>query len=59
MSRYEATQIEAKWQAAWDDANVFQATRDEANQNTMCWKCSPTRLGASTWGMYAIIPWAM
>ena len=30
MSRYEATQIEAKWQAAWDDANVFQAKRDEA-----------------------------
>ncbi len=30
MSRYEATQIEAKWQAAWDDANVFEAKRDEA-----------------------------
>jgi leucyl-tRNA synthetase len=30
MSRYEATQIEAKWQAAWDSANVFEAKRDEA-----------------------------
>ena len=30
MSRYEATQIEAKWQAAWDNANVFEAKRDEA-----------------------------
>ena len=30
MSRYEATQIEAKWQAAWDSANVFKAMRDEA-----------------------------
>ena len=30
MSRYEATQIEAKWQAAWDTANVFEAKRDEA-----------------------------
>ena len=30
MSRYEATQIEAKWQAAWDYANVFEAKRDEA-----------------------------
>ena len=29
MSRYEATQIEAKWQAAWDSANVFEAKRDE------------------------------
>jgi leucyl-tRNA synthetase len=30
MSRYEATQIEAKWQTAWDTANVFEAKRDEA-----------------------------
>ena len=30
MSRYEATQIEAKWQAAWDTANVFEAQCDEA-----------------------------
>ena len=29
MSRYEATQIEAKWQVAWDSANVFEAKRDE------------------------------
>ena len=29
MSQYEATQIEAKWQAAWDSANVFEAKRDE------------------------------
>src|SRR6056300_1311090 len=29
MSRYEAIQIEAKWQAAWDSANVFAAQRDE------------------------------
>ena len=29
MSRYEATQIEEKWQAAWDSANVFEAKRDE------------------------------
>lgn len=29
MSRYEAIQIEAKWQAAWDSANVFATQRDE------------------------------
>jgi leucyl-tRNA synthetase len=29
MSRYTAAEIEAKWQAAWDQANVFTATRDE------------------------------
>jgi leucyl-tRNA synthetase len=29
MSRYEAIQIEAKWQAAWDSANVFATLRDE------------------------------
>jgi leucyl-tRNA synthetase len=29
MSQYEATQIETKWQAAWDKTNVFEAKRDE------------------------------
>ncbi len=29
MSRYEATQIEAKWQATWASENVFEAKRDE------------------------------
>ncbi len=27
MSRYSATEIEAKWQAAWEEAGVFRATR--------------------------------
>ncbi|EBA17192.1 leucyl-tRNA synthetase [Roseobacter sp. SK209-2-6] len=27
MSRYEANQIEAKWQEAWDKAGIFQAKR--------------------------------
>ena len=27
MSRYSANEIEAKWQAAWDKARVFRATR--------------------------------
>ncbi|AHD02478.1 leucine--tRNA ligase [Leisingera methylohalidivorans] len=27
MSRYSATEIEAKWQEAWDKAGIFQATR--------------------------------
>ena len=27
MSRYSANEIEAKWQAAWDKAHVFRATR--------------------------------
>jgi leucyl-tRNA synthetase len=27
MSRYSASEIEAKWQAAWDKAGVFRATR--------------------------------
>ena len=27
MSRYSATEIEAKWQAAWEKAGVFRATR--------------------------------
>ncbi|MCF6234613.1 MAG: leucine--tRNA ligase, partial [Rhodobacteraceae bacterium] len=28
MARYEAADIEAKWQAAWDKAGIFRATRD-------------------------------
>ncbi|WP_376876493.1 leucine--tRNA ligase [Albirhodobacter sp. R86504] len=28
MSRYEPSTIEAKWQDAWNDASVFEATRD-------------------------------
>ena len=28
MSRYSAAEIEPKWQKAWDDAQVFRATRD-------------------------------
>ena len=27
--RYEAGEIEAKWQQSWDDADVFTATRDQ------------------------------
>jgi len=30
MSRYTANDIEPKWQAAWDQAESFRATRDEA-----------------------------
>ncbi len=30
MSRYEPSQIEPKWQTAWDDAGVFLARRDPA-----------------------------
>ncbi|MBZ4020961.1 leucine--tRNA ligase [Rhodobacter sp. TJ_12] len=30
MSRYEPSQSEKKWQAAWDDAGVFTARRDPA-----------------------------
>ena len=29
MSRYSANEIEAKWQAAWDQAEVFKAVRSE------------------------------
>ena len=29
MSRYNATQIEARWQQAWDEAGSFRAVRDE------------------------------
>lgn len=28
MSRYSASEIESKWQAAWEEANVFKATRE-------------------------------
>ena len=27
MSRYAADEIEKKWQAAWDEAQTFRATR--------------------------------
>ncbi|GGG71495.1 leucine--tRNA ligase [Salipiger pallidus] len=30
MSQYDPAQIEPKWQAAWDDAQTFSATRDES-----------------------------
>ena len=30
MSQYSAQEIEAKWQAAWDKAGAFLATRDAA-----------------------------
>jgi len=30
MSRYEPSQSEAKWQLAWDEADVFKARRDPA-----------------------------
>ena len=28
--RYEAGEIEAKWQQSWEDAGVFTATRDQS-----------------------------
>ncbi len=30
MARYDASAIEAKWQAAWDGAGIFRARRDES-----------------------------
>lgn len=30
MSRYNANEIESKWQAAWDKAGIFTATSDES-----------------------------
>jgi len=30
MTRYTPTEIEAKWQAAWDKADTFKAVRDES-----------------------------
>ncbi|MFV2035242.1 MAG: class I tRNA ligase family protein, partial [Halocynthiibacter sp.] len=32
MSRYNASEIESKWQAAWDKAQVFNARRDPQKQ---------------------------
>jgi leucyl-tRNA synthetase len=32
MSRYNARVVEPKWQEAWDNAEVFKATRDEARE---------------------------
>ena len=32
MSRYSPTEIEPKWQSAWEDAGTFLATRDETRQ---------------------------
>jgi len=32
MSRYNARVVEPKWQQAWETANVFRATRDEARE---------------------------
>ena len=30
MSRYQPAEIEARWQTAWDQANLFRAERDES-----------------------------
>ena len=30
MSRYEASDIEAKWQKAWEEAAIFQANEDHS-----------------------------
>jgi len=32
MSRYNAAVVEPKWQAAWDGAELFKATRDETRE---------------------------
>ncbi|MEP3296367.1 MAG: leucine--tRNA ligase [Pseudoruegeria sp.] len=32
MSRYSASEIESKWQAAWNEAEVFKAKRDDAKE---------------------------
>ncbi len=30
MSRYDPAEIEPKWQAAWDEADLFRAKRDDS-----------------------------
>ena len=32
MSRYDPSQIEEKWQQAWDAAAIFKAKRDPARE---------------------------
>jgi len=32
MSRYTASELEPKWQKAWEEAGVFTATRDDSKE---------------------------
>jgi len=59
MSRYSPSEIEAKWQEAWEKAGVFRATRTEDKPKYYVLRCSRTPRAASTWATCATTPWEM
>ncbi len=57
--RFNPSQADGRWQAAWDEAEQLQGRqRPAASPRATCWRCSPIRRGASTWAMSATIRWA-
>jgi isoleucyl-tRNA synthetase len=51
--RYEAGEIEAKWQQSWEDAGVFKATRDQSKPKYYVLEMFPLSFGADPYGARA------
>ena len=58
MSRYDAPEIEARWQRAWDEAGLFRARRDPARPKYYVLEMFPYPSGASISATRATTRWA-
>ena len=48
MSRYNAREVEPKWQKVWEDAQVFRTRNDSPKPKYYVLEMFPTRRGRST-----------
>jgi len=57
MLRYTASEIEAKWQEAWEKAGIFTAQRKADQPKYYVLEMFLTLRGAFIWAMCATIRW--
>ena len=56
---YDAEDIEAKWQRAWEEEGLYRTGEDPTKPRGMCSRCSRIPRATCTWVMPATTPSAM
>ena len=55
QEKYNPHEIEAKWQAYWEEHKTFKTEMDSSRPKSMCWKCSRILPAICTWAMSVTI----
>ena len=48
--RYQAKEIEEKWQQIWENRKLFNVTEEKDKKSITSLRCFPIRRERSTWG---------